>query len=509
MKALQPSFTGGEISPSLYARTDLARYGNSLRTCRNMIVSAYGGCYNRPGTQFLSATKDSGSRKSRLIPFQFNTTQTYVIELGHLYARFFTNGAQLVDGSNNPVVVTTPYTESDIWDVRFTQSADVMQLVHPGYPPQTLKRLSASSFSFGEFIVYEGPFQPINPNQALKLAASAAAGNVTVTSNTSNTFTADMVGMLIYLENANLSAYKPWTSGEKNVTVGTIRRNAGKTYRASQLSSGGTYILTGGNAPQHDTGSQWDGPGDVRSDGTNNYSVGVLWEYVDSGYGIVKVTSYTSGTQVSALVVKPLPSGVVGGAGSPGGSWSLTGDGTTVTFSLAGNTSSNPLLYAVTIDGTPVTDDPNRQTSPTGPVDSCVAVDSIIPGVGMAAECDSVPIPCVDHETLAVQWCPACMLGIANRPCWRIETESGAWVIVSKDTKCESLERGYVHGDQLEGLSLPVCDDELLPRWERVVSVTDAGIQPVAKIFAGDRNYLAGGERGRYVSTHNILPAKQ
>lgn len=508
MKALQPSFTGGEISPSLYARTDLARYGNSLRTCRNMIVSAYGGCYNRPGTKFINTTKDSGARKSRLIPFQFNTTQTYVIELGHLYARFFTNGAQLVDGSNNPVQVTTPYTEDDIWSVRITQSADVMQLVHRSYPPQTLKRLSASSFSFGEFTVYEGPFQPINPNQALKLAASGTAGNVTVTSNTSGTFSADMVGMLIYLENANLSAYKPWTSGEKAVSVGTIRRNAGKTYRASQIASGGTYNLTGGNAPQHDSGSQWDGPGDVRSDGTNNYSVGVLWEYVDSGYGIVKVTSYVSDTAVNALVVKPLPSGVVGGAGSPGGTWSLTGDGVTKTFTIAGNTSNNPLLYAVTINGTPTTDDPNRPTYPTGPADSCVAIASFLPGGIVAAECQGQLIACLDHETLAIQHDVAQMLGVSMQPCWRLESESGAWLVISQCTKCETLEHGYVLGDELEGLSLPVGGDDLAFQWERIVRVTDDGVQPVAKIYAGDRNYPAGGKRGRYISTHNLIPAK-
>jgi hypothetical protein len=314
--------------------------------------------------------------------------------------------------------------------------------------------------------------------------------------------------MLLYLENANLSAYKPWTSGEKGVTVGTTRRNAGKTYIADQVSTGGTYVLTGGNAPQHDQGSAWDGPGDVRSDGTNNYSVGVLWRYVDSGYGIAKITGYVSDTTVNALVVKPMPSGVVGGSGSPGGSWSLTGDGTTKTFSLAGNTSNNPLLYAVTIAGAPVTDDPNRPTQPTGPVNDCVAIGSFIPGGIVAVECQGQRIACVDHATLDVQFDEAQMLGVSRQPCWRLESESGAWVVISKCTKCETRERGYVYGEALEGLSLPVGGDDLNFQWERIVRVTDAGVQPVAKIYAGDRNYPAGGERGRYISTHNMLPAK-
>lgn len=509
MKLVQPSFTGGEISPSLYARTDLQRYANSLKTCRNMIVSAYGGTYNRPGTRFIHATKDSGTKKSRLIPFQFSSEQTYVIELGHLYARFYANGAQVVDGGGSPVQVATPYTEDDIWGVRLTQSADVMQLVHRKHPPQTLKRLSASSFSVGEYVVYEGPFQPVNPNLAIKLAASAVSGNVTVSSNTAGVFNVDMVGMLVYLEDSNLSLMKPWTSGEKGVTVGTIRRNAGKTYRAAQLSTGGTYVLTGGNAPQHDQGAQWDGPGDTRSDGTDTYSVGVLWAYVDSGYGIVKLSGYVSDSQMTGVVTKTLPSGVIGGAGSPELSWSLTGDGTTTTFTIAGNTAVSTDRYVVTISGMDVVADPNAQPYPKGPVEACVAVTSHLPGDMLAKDCDGQRIACVDHASLSVAWHEAHVAMFSVQPCWRLESESGAWVVISKCTRCETRERGYVHGDALEGLSLPVGGDELAFRWERIVRVTDAGQQLVAKIYAGDRNYAAGGESGRYISTHNTAISKR
>ncbi|HXD37988.1 MAG TPA: hypothetical protein VN624_15130 [Rhodanobacter sp.] len=508
MKLVQPSFTGGEISPSLYARTDLQRYANSLKTCRNMIVSAYGGCYNRPGTRFVNATKDSGTRKSRLIPFQFNNEQTYVVELGHLYARFYANGAQVVSGGS-PVQVTTPYTEDDIWGVRLTQSADVMQLVHRKYPPQTLRRLSASSFSFAEYVVYEGPFQPINPNLAIKLASSTASGVVTISSNTAGVFTSEWVGRLLYMEDQNLSLMKPWTSGEKGVTVGTVRRNAGKTYRAAQLSTGGTYVLTGGNAPQHDVGAQWDGPGDTRSDGTDTYSVGVLWEYLDSGYGIVKLTDYISDSQMKGVVAKKLPSGVLGGAGSPELSWSLTGDGTTTTFSIAGNTAVSEDRYAVTIDGAGVVSNPDAQPYPKGPVEACVAVTSHLPGGMLAEDCHGRLIACVDHLTLAVQWCEARVALLSLEPCWRLESESGAWVVISKCTRCETLERGYVHGDELEGLSLPVGGDDLAFAWERIVRVTDAGENIVAKIYAGDRNYPAGGAPGRYISTHNTQVSKR
>ena len=50
-KPIQPSFTGGELSPTLFGRVDLERWGTSLKTCRNFIVQADGGVVNMPGNQ--------------------------------------------------------------------------------------------------------------------------------------------------------------------------------------------------------------------------------------------------------------------------------------------------------------------------------------------------------------------------------------------------------------------------------------------------------------------------
>lgn len=503
MKITQPSFTGGEISPSLYARTDLQRYANSLKTCRNMIVSAYGGCYNRPGTRFLSATKTSGTKPSRLIPFQFNTTQTYTIELGDHYARFYANGGQVQSGGT-PVEITTPWSADDIWGMRYTQSADVLYLAHGNYETQIISRTSATAFSIAPYVPEEGPFQPVNGDDAATMASSKASGNTVITANKAGTFSADMVGMFVYLENSNLSSIKPWTSGEKGVTANVYRRNAGKTYMSTAVSSGGDYVLTGGNAPQHDQGAQWDGPGDLRNDGTNTYTVGVLWEYIDSGYGIAKITQYINDKSVNAVVTKRMPAGVVGGAGTAANSWSLTGDGSTVTFAIAGNTAASNSLYSVTINGDPVQSNPAYIPNPDGPVGSCVAVNSFLPGGWLAGEVAGHEIAVIDHATLGVAHARALLLGVADEPCWRIESASGAWLVISKGTRCETREQGYVPGEQLEGLSLPVCGDDLVPTWDRIVHVTDVGVHPVAKIDAGNRNYPAGGERGRYLSTHNM-----
>ncbi len=93
---MQPSFAGGEIAPSLYARVDLAKYRVALKTARNFMVLPWGGVANRPGTRFIAETKDS-TVQSRLIPFQFNTLQTYILEFGDQYIRVFMDGVQVTE----------------------------------------------------------------------------------------------------------------------------------------------------------------------------------------------------------------------------------------------------------------------------------------------------------------------------------------------------------------------------------------------------------------------------
>lgn len=110
----QRTFSSGEISPSLYARVDLVKYATGLRTCKNNIVLRYGGLSNRPGTVFISEVSDS-SKVVRLIPFVFNSSQTYVLEFGDQYMRVIKDGVQQTEAAKtitgitaaDPAVVTT------------------------------------------------------------------------------------------------------------------------------------------------------------------------------------------------------------------------------------------------------------------------------------------------------------------------------------------------------------------------------------------------------------------
>jgi hypothetical protein len=91
------SFSGGEVSPLLYGRTDLTKYETGLRTLRNMIALRHGGATRRPGTQYVGTTLNNGD-PVRLIPFIYNETgngQSYVLEFGNLYVAFIQNGFPL------------------------------------------------------------------------------------------------------------------------------------------------------------------------------------------------------------------------------------------------------------------------------------------------------------------------------------------------------------------------------------------------------------------------------
>lgn len=91
----QPTFAAGELSPALRARVDLAKYQAGLALCKNHIIHAQGGVSNRPGTRYCGATKYP-EKICRIIPFEFNVEQSYILEFGDQYMRVWCNGAQVL-----------------------------------------------------------------------------------------------------------------------------------------------------------------------------------------------------------------------------------------------------------------------------------------------------------------------------------------------------------------------------------------------------------------------------
>lgn len=80
---IQNSFSGGEISPSLFGRTDLDKWHSGASTMRNFFSNYRGGASSRAGLRYILACRQSGSGLApRNIPFQFSINQGYALEFG-------------------------------------------------------------------------------------------------------------------------------------------------------------------------------------------------------------------------------------------------------------------------------------------------------------------------------------------------------------------------------------------------------------------------------------------
>src|ERR1017187_7525239 len=93
---IQPSFSAGELSPTLYSRVDFAKYHVGLARCRNFFVDYRGGISTRTGTMFVGRCR-LDNLPVRLIDFEFSTTQQFVLQFGDKYMRVVKNGALVLN----------------------------------------------------------------------------------------------------------------------------------------------------------------------------------------------------------------------------------------------------------------------------------------------------------------------------------------------------------------------------------------------------------------------------
>lgn len=192
----QNSFDGGEWSPLTYGRADLQRYKNALATCLNYVPTAQGGLTRRPGTKYVANVKNSANAV-RLVAFEFSVTQAYVLEFGPSYIRFYTNDGQLLSGGS-PYELVSPYGASDLQELSFVQSADVLYIAHKNYKPRKLQRNGATSWTLNTISFLDGPYLNTNTS-AITLTSAATTGATTLTASAS-LFTSNDVGRVVRLK---------------------------------------------------------------------------------------------------------------------------------------------------------------------------------------------------------------------------------------------------------------------------------------------------------------------
>ena len=143
-KILQNSFLGGIVSPALLGRVDLATYQQGAYELTNFLVNPQGSITTRGGLRYVCPVKEHG-KKVRLIPFRFSSEQTLVLVFGDKWMRIVTEGKVLMKGSA-PFELSTPYTEAEIFELDYTQNADIITLTNPNHPPMELRRYGATDW---------------------------------------------------------------------------------------------------------------------------------------------------------------------------------------------------------------------------------------------------------------------------------------------------------------------------------------------------------------------------
>jgi hypothetical protein len=178
---IQLNFSRGELTPLLQSRIDLDHYKAGLKVMHNWIATRFGGMTRMPGTIFYGEAK-TAARTHRYLPFQFSRAQTYAIEAGHLYFRFWNIFGRVENPPGTPVEVVTPYVEADLKYIQVRQSGDLVFIFCRGYWPRVLTRTSEIVWGLANYVPLDGPYLDINTT-ATTLDPSAASGSVTITAS--------------------------------------------------------------------------------------------------------------------------------------------------------------------------------------------------------------------------------------------------------------------------------------------------------------------------------------
>ncbi len=170
-RTIKTSFTAGELSPELLGRADLRAYSNGAKTLRNVFIQPTGGLTRRPGLRHVATLPGA----ARLIPFEFNTEQTYLLVLSAGLLQIFIGDVQVA-------AVSAPWTYDLLPNLAYTQSADTLLLCHPNMAPLRITRTSHTAWNIGSWPFTEVPTYRFAAAD-VTLTPSATTGSITITAS--------------------------------------------------------------------------------------------------------------------------------------------------------------------------------------------------------------------------------------------------------------------------------------------------------------------------------------
>lgn len=167
--AIQYTFIGGEVHPTLYSRADWARRAISAKRIENAVVLPTSGVVKRGGFRYVYPSLSS-AHQSTLVEFEFSDEQTYVLEFGEYEMRVFTRNGVVLDALGEEYRVRTPYSVSQAAELKYRQDHDVLYFTHVDVPPQRLTRHDHADWRWEWVFVGERAPSPQN----LRIVSSGA-----------------------------------------------------------------------------------------------------------------------------------------------------------------------------------------------------------------------------------------------------------------------------------------------------------------------------------------------
>lgn len=198
---IYPNFARGEVSPLMFGRIDIEQYPSCLDKCRNTYIRPYGCATRLTGTEYIAGTKNNG--KARLLKFVFSPTDSYIIECGAGYFRFYQNGAPVMkDGL--VYEVTNYYSEAQLASIQYVQLDDIIKLTclpdqrgNSSAHPKELIRNASDDWTFRNVTFVETPYLDQNTS-SITMKPDSDSGNITITASSAY-FTSQMIGANMWI----------------------------------------------------------------------------------------------------------------------------------------------------------------------------------------------------------------------------------------------------------------------------------------------------------------------
>lgn len=224
----QFAYVKGTLGNVMSNRSDLDtyRYGGLDFTNYNLLPQ--GPMQKRRGFKHLASATDV----IRIFTFKFSDTQEYIMAFKDQEIDVYT-----ADDNVYRATITTPWTASEVPQVKWTQSFDTLIMSHENYPTKRIVRSSDTVWNISDFLFEDPPVDRFNVSD--DLTPSATSGSITLTLTGSGYWEAGHVGVLIRTNEgaAEITSITSPTVAQATVTENLLNTNVDSAWREEVFSA--------------------------------------------------------------------------------------------------------------------------------------------------------------------------------------------------------------------------------------------------------------------------------